>query len=909
MIWTLAKKELRGYFNSAVALIFLGAFLVGALYTFFWYEKFFARGVAELRPLFEAMPMLLAILVSALSMRLWAEERNTGTLEVLLTLPVPRWKLVAGKFVGGMLLISIALVLTLGIPLTVGKMGNLDLGPVIGGYLAALLLSAAYLVIGMCISAATGNQIVAFVGTALSLAILAGIGKLGGIARLFSTSSRFESVARGVLDLRDLAFYAGIVALGFAINVLILSSVSRGNAPRARERRHQTWISVGLIAANAILLVLWLSPVRAARLDLTQDGVYSLSKTTRTLVSSLDQPLLIRAYLSDDTHPDLEPLIPQLRDLLEEYRAAGGGKVKVEVIDPGSDNELKKEAKDRFEIEPRPISFETANGAAVVNAYFQVAIEYGDQHVVLQTMDLLQIRQSESKVEISLGNNEYEITKSIRKAVQGFSSVDSLFASTPGKVKMDVYLTPETLPPTLEKVPAMIDKVTKELIKDSSGKLEVQTIAPKTEPEMIELYKKYGLQPDVSTGKLFYMQVLVEMAGRFVRISLPENPTEATIKSTLLDGLKRGAPGFTRVVGMWVPKGAGGIDPMTGQPGRQQPPPQTFEKLREELGDYEVRDVTLASEVPSDIEVLLLAGPVDLDDKAAGFVEKFAARGGSLVVLDGRFRLAPSPTGLAIEKVNTGLEKLFESWGITVDDKLVLDTRNDVFPMPRMRDLGDGTKIQEIEQVPYPFFVKMTGAQLGSSIVTRSIPGAVMHFASPVTVKEKADRVKVEELLSSSDEAWLSTSLTVEPDDKGFQPTGDQAERQLATAVTFSMPENADKAALQDKLPPESRIVIFGSSVFVTDALLNHAAQFRQGLALSNVTLVHSAVDWALADTDLLGIRSASAGAHALTVGPENRAQWKVINVIIAIVLLAIAIAFPMMSRKRVLPVVTRRPS
>jgi ABC-2 type transport system permease protein len=906
VIWTLAKKELRGYFNSAVALIFLGAFLVGALYTFFWYEKFFARGLADLRPLFEAMPWLLAILVSALSMRLWSEERNSGTLEVLLTLPVPRWKLVAGKFVGGMLLIAIALGLTLGIPLTVARMGNLDLGPVFGGYLAALLLSAAYLVIGMCISATTGNQIVSFVGTALALALLGGIGKLGGSARLFSTWSRFESVARGVLDLRDLAFYAGIVALGFAINVMILGSVSWGNAKRAQQRRKQTAISVGLIAVNAILLVIWLSPVRAARVDLTQDGAYSLSKATRELVSNLEQPLLIRGYFSESTHPDLEPLIPQIRELLEEYRAAGNGKVKVEFIDPTDDIEAKREAKERFEIESIPIGFATANQQSVVNAYFQIGIEYGDQHITIPTMDLLQVRQLElGKVDIRLANNEYAITKSIKKAVQNFASVDSLFAATPGKIKMTVYLTPNNLPKELEKVPGVIEKVTKELIKESGGKLEVTTIAPKAESDMVELFNKYGIrpQPNLENGQLWYMTILVEVAGRFVRIQPPENPTEASLKSTLLDGLKRGAPGFTKVVGLWVPPSPGGMDPMTGQPRQGGRPPQTFEKLRNDLaGDYEVRDVQLAGDVPSDVEVLVLAGPSGLDDKQAAVIEKFAQRGGALVVLDGRFRLAPSPTGLAIEKVTTGLEKLFDSWGITVDDKLVLDTKNDVFPMPRMKDLGNGTLVQEVEQLPYPFFVRVTGAQLGTSIVTKSVPGSVMHFVSPVTVKEKPDRVKVEELLGSSDESWLSTSLSVEPDAQGFQPSGEQSARMLAAAITFSTP--ADKAAMQDKLPTDSRLVLFGSSVFATDALQSHAEQFQQGLALSNVSLVHSAVDWAFADTDLLSIRSASSGAHALVVEPESRGQWQVINVIIALVLLGIAIAVPVMRRQRVRPVV-----
>jgi len=120
------KKELRGYFNSAIAVIFLAAFLAVALYMFFWQEKFFARGLADLQPFFAFHPWLYPALAAALSMRLWAEEKSAGTLEILLTLPVPRWKLVAGKFTAGMLLIAIALLLTLGIPLPVFDRGDHD---------------------------------------------------------------------------------------------------------------------------------------------------------------------------------------------------------------------------------------------------------------------------------------------------------------------------------------------------------------------------------------------------------------------------------------------------------------------------------------------------------------------------------------------------------------------------------------------------------------------------------------------------------------------------------------------------------------------------------------------------------------------------------------------------------------
>src|SRR5262249_15416283 len=111
VMWTMIRKELRGYFSSPIAVPFLAGFLAFALYTFFWREKFFARGLADLRPLFEWMPRLLIVLTSALASRMWADEQRNGTLELLLSLPVPRWRLVLGKFAAGIVFIAIGLVL------------------------------------------------------------------------------------------------------------------------------------------------------------------------------------------------------------------------------------------------------------------------------------------------------------------------------------------------------------------------------------------------------------------------------------------------------------------------------------------------------------------------------------------------------------------------------------------------------------------------------------------------------------------------------------------------------------------------------------------------------------------------------------------------------------------------------
>ncbi|MGD2177017.1 MAG: ABC transporter permease subunit, partial [Anaerolineae bacterium] len=164
---SITRKELEGYFGSPMALIFVGVFLAVTLFSFFWVDTFFARGIADVRPLFRWMPVLLIFLVAALTMRQWSEEERSGTLEVLLSLPVSHIQLVIGKFLAVMALVAAALGLTIFLPITVQMLGNLDWGPVLGGYLAALLLAAAYASIGLFLSSRTDNQIVSLILTVL----------------------------------------------------------------------------------------------------------------------------------------------------------------------------------------------------------------------------------------------------------------------------------------------------------------------------------------------------------------------------------------------------------------------------------------------------------------------------------------------------------------------------------------------------------------------------------------------------------------------------------------------------------------------------------------------------------------------------------------------------------------------
>lgn len=226
---TVAKRELRAYFNSPMAYVFLVVFTVGATLLFFNLPPFFAVGEASLRGLWDKVPLILLFLVPALTMRLWAEEARQGTLESLVTMPARDSQLVLGKFLASWALLGVGLLLTLGLPLTVASIGNLDWGPVIGGYCGAMLLGAAYLAIGQFVSATTENQLLAFILTLAVCLIFYGFGWAvftselpQGAAEFFrklGTGSRFERIARGVLELHDVLYYATLTGFFLLLSV------------------------------------------------------------------------------------------------------------------------------------------------------------------------------------------------------------------------------------------------------------------------------------------------------------------------------------------------------------------------------------------------------------------------------------------------------------------------------------------------------------------------------------------------------------------------------------------------------------------------------------------------------------------------------------------------------------------
>jgi len=230
--WIIAKRELRTFFDSLMAYILLVAFLgFSGFFTWLYGSDVFFIGQASLQAFFAIAYWTLFFFIPALTMRLLAEENRSGTIELLLTRPVSDAQVIWGKFLASLLLILIALLLTLPYYFTVASIGNIDHGAVISGYLGLLLMSAAYIGIGLFTSAVSNNQIISFL-LALFIGILFHIifdvlsGSLGGFAAsLFdylSIGTHFESIARGVIDSRDILYFLSIAYLGILASQAVL---------------------------------------------------------------------------------------------------------------------------------------------------------------------------------------------------------------------------------------------------------------------------------------------------------------------------------------------------------------------------------------------------------------------------------------------------------------------------------------------------------------------------------------------------------------------------------------------------------------------------------------------------------------------------------------------------------------
>lgn len=235
-ILAITRRELANYFTTPVAYVFIVIFLALTGIFTFYLGGLYERGQADLQPFFMYHPWLYLFLIPALSMRLWSEERKSGTIELLMTLPISTWEAVLGKFIAAWAFTSLALVLTFPVWITVNYLGDPDNAVIFAGYLGSLLMAAAFLAVGAAISALTRNQVIAFVVSVVLCFgfILSGYPmvldffnawlphEVVAAISYLSFLTHFEAIVKGVIDLRDVVFYVSFVACWLFANVILV---------------------------------------------------------------------------------------------------------------------------------------------------------------------------------------------------------------------------------------------------------------------------------------------------------------------------------------------------------------------------------------------------------------------------------------------------------------------------------------------------------------------------------------------------------------------------------------------------------------------------------------------------------------------------------------------------------------
>ncbi|MEA2007003.1 MAG: Gldg family protein [Patescibacteria group bacterium] len=347
-ILIIIKKELRSHFNSPTAYIAIVAFLL--LWEFLFFRGVFLVGQASLRSLFDFLPWIFLIFVPALTMGSIAQEKSQGTMEFLLTRPLKEIELIVGKFIGSFLFIAIALLFLFPVAWSLNKFGPVDWGVVFGQYLASLFLATTFVSLGIVISSIFKSQISALLTTSIAGFFLVIIGSDIATARLpleavpfmeySSVLTHFGSMVRGVIDIRDVWYFISISIIFLSIAYLFILSTKFGSWKKIERN---TQIGITLIIAIAIISNIATSRVNA-RIDLTEEKIYTLSASTKEILTNLDDLVDVTFYHSEQLPSQFQPVLRQIKDTLNDYESFSRGNIVISEKNPADDTKIATEA-------------------------------------------------------------------------------------------------------------------------------------------------------------------------------------------------------------------------------------------------------------------------------------------------------------------------------------------------------------------------------------------------------------------------------------------------------------------------------------------------------------------------------------------------------------------------------------
>ncbi|GGX15025.1 gliding motility-associated ABC transporter substrate-binding protein GldG [Aquimarina muelleri] len=422
-MFALIRKEINTFFSSAVGYLVIAVFLIlNSLFLWVFKGQFniLDSGFADLSPFFQIAPWVLLFLVPAVTMRSFSEEKKQGTLEVLFTKPIKIWQLVLGKYIGSLSLISIALVPSLLYILTIHQLsnpiGNIDIGSIIGSYIALLLLSSLYTAIGIFCSSITNNQIVAFISAVfLCFIFYFGFSNLVDYDISISFSSfveqlgvqmHYERISQGIIDTRDVVYFLSIILLCIFFTII---SLKKGTIKQKIK-------PVSLTLGATILLFLSGNSLYN-RFDLTQDNRYTLSKATKNLVIEAAAPVVIDILLEGDFPSEFKRLQIETKQLLEEFNSLNPN-IQYIFTDPLKEEAVRSQTileLQKFGLTPMEVSVKENGKTEIETVVPWAIVSYQNNSVKIPLIKNTIGATSEERVQNSIQQLEYAFADGLTK--------------------------------------------------------------------------------------------------------------------------------------------------------------------------------------------------------------------------------------------------------------------------------------------------------------------------------------------------------------------------------------------------------------------------------------------------------------------------------------------------------------
>jgi len=413
-IYAIFKKEMRGYLYNPTTYIIAGVFI--AVWEFLFFQNVFLVGQASVQGLFALLPWFFLLFIPAITMGSIAEETNKETLEILLTHPLRDRELIVGKYLSALTFSALILLASLPIAITLRSFGDLDIGVYIGQYIAGVLLASALISLGIAVSTYFRNQVPALMVSVISTFMLIIMGYelvtislpawLGALFSRLSVLTHYEAIARGVLDIRDVWYFVlfSVVFLELGHMKLIARRTSR-YSKKVLQQRTLVLVLLGVLVATSGFAFF-----PSFRLDLTEGNIYTLTDSTKDILSDLPSDVEIILYESANLPAQFQPISRTAKDILKDYSTYGNSHLSITYKNPETDEAVATEAEENG---VRPVQFNiSGNGEfQAKQVYFGIALRAGEER---KTIPLI---EKTSDLEYQLTSFISELTKTEKKKI------------------------------------------------------------------------------------------------------------------------------------------------------------------------------------------------------------------------------------------------------------------------------------------------------------------------------------------------------------------------------------------------------------------------------------------------------------------------------------------------------------